>query len=89
VRAPQDTPVSTWIMTFASDSRSGDLIQMTGREQAQRLLTRTFPEASLTFEATWRSGAVEYIRKDRVVQIFDPDGSVAKRVRELSLEAVR
>lgn len=89
MRALQDTPVSRWIMTYASDCRPGDLIRSAGKGDARRLLDRTYPELSLTFEATWSGGAVESIAKDRLVQLWDPTGEVAQRVRELSIQAIQ
>lgn len=89
MRAPQDTPAGRWVMTFAADSRPGDLIRTSGRQDARRLVSRTYPERCLTFQATWPGGVVESVAKTRVIEIWDPpDGSVMQRVQTLSVEAI-
>jgi hypothetical protein len=75
-----------WVSTFASDIAIGDLIRRTGAER--HVIGRDYtPDYQPTFLLSYEDGS-EPIGKAAVVAIWDPDGSVAERVTNLSVAAI-
>lgn len=73
-----------WLRIYANDLASGDLVRFTEDGDAVRVLDREHaPAWSLIFRVRLDGDATRGLAKSARVYVFDPDGSVARRVRVL------
>jgi hypothetical protein len=69
-----------WVRTWATDVTPGDLIRIDGEHF--RAVDRDYPGVvSPIFRITLPSGITKTLGKLTRLEIFDPDGSVARRVQ--------
>lgn len=72
-----------WVRTHASELVDGNRFRVAGQEF--KVSGRTYTDAwSLAFRVQLTDGTEIGMLKSSVVEIFDPDGSVAERVIEVT-----
>lgn len=77
---PTDPP--HWLRTWASDVAPGDLIKFHELGDAVRVLDRDYPPVyDFTFRVRLDGDATKTLAKSSRIRIFDPDGTVARRLQ--------
>ena len=80
--ADSETAEPRWLRTWATDITPGDLIRRTPDGPSLRVVDRDYPGAySPIFSIKLGNGQTESLGKLSKVDIFDPDGSVERRVQ--------
>lgn len=75
-------PEPRWIRIYADDIAPGDLVQFTDDGDAVRVIDRDRPPAwALIFRVRLDGDDTAGLSKAAKVRVFDPDGSVSRRVR--------
>lgn len=79
----------TWIRIYADDLVAGDLMKFTADGDAVRVLDRaTAPAWTRIFRVRLGDGdTTTSLSKSAKIHVFDPDGSVARRVRAVLPES--
>lgn len=71
-----------WVRIFGADCREGDLLRIAGEQY--RVVDRTYtPAWKFGFRITLPDGSTMGLGKTSMIEVFDPDGSVAERVMEI------
>lgn len=78
-----DSTSGRWIETWASDSRPGDLVRLPGDEDARQLVDRYYSTDAFRFVAVFPGGVREPLVKSSRLEIWDEDGSVARRIQTI------
>ncbi|MGH3380234.1 MAG: hypothetical protein ACRDP6_36425 [Actinoallomurus sp.] len=86
----QDVPDGgRWVPTFWSDAQPGDTIRMAADGASRLIVDRDYPESwARNLRIVFRDG-VERVGKTQRVEIWDTDGSVSRRVQDLSVQGIR
>jgi hypothetical protein len=72
-----------WVLTFGVDSVPGDVIRMSGGPE-RRIVDRDYPDVWIPVLRMVFSDGTESVPKLGKVEIWDPDGSVSRRVQDIS-----
>lgn len=76
-----------WVRTFACDVEPGDKIRVSRDGDERYVVTRNYPPVTEpSFRIEFAAGG-ESIGKLTSIEIWDADGSVSKRVQDLSAQA--
>jgi hypothetical protein len=82
-----ESETGRWLSTWATDIEPGDKIRRDGDERL--VASRNYPPVTQpTFRLEYGTGG-ESIGKLTKVEIWDPDGSVSRRVMEISARTIR
>lgn len=78
-----ESETGRWVSTFATDTRPGDKIRRSEGAPERRIVDRNYPPVhQSTFHVDYADGG-ESIGKLALIEIWDPDGSVSRRVQEI------
>jgi hypothetical protein len=71
-----------WLRIWATDVMPNDLVRFRPGTDAVRIIDRTYPSAiSSSFTVTLPGGETAGVMKMAKIEIFDPDGTVGRRVQ--------
>jgi hypothetical protein len=71
-----------WLRTWANDIESGDVIRAVGDTTEYRIAGRDEPDPTASWLGVWfDDGSTMMLGKFAKVEIYDPQGFVAERIR--------